>query len=500
MNKAYHLLILLLLLFAGCKDKSEHENDHGSEVRLKQLSYTLYSEKTELFVEFQPLVVNQNTRFAIHLTKLGETFLPLTEGKVTVSLIVDGKGIRNSTDAPTSPGIYRLALKPIKPGKGKLIFEIVTEGYSDRFEIDNIEVYADENEANKYNTENEAEGDITYLKGQAWKEGFANTQVVKQSFYNIIKTSGQILSAPGDEIMITAKSGGIVRFIGNKTISGSEVKSGTNLFTISGGEMTVGNVDVAYSQAKNNYDRTKAEFNRASELIKDQIISEREYLNAKSEYENAETAFNNLSRNYTNKGQNISSPMSGFINNIFVNEGQYVEAGTPLATVSKNKNLILQANLSQRNFDKLPSINSANFIPEGSQTTYNTDLLNGRLVSFGKSVSVNSPFISVTFEIDNIGNLIPGSAAEVFLKTTPISNALVVPVTSLIEEQGSFYVYVQTSGENFQKREVKTGASNGVSVQILSGISEGERIVTKGAYQIKLASTSGELPAHGHEH
>ena len=78
--------------------------------------------------------------------------------------------------------------------------------------------------------------------------------------------------------------------------------------------------------------------------------------------------------------------------------------------------------------------------------------------------------------------------------------ALVVPVTALLEEQGVFYVYVQTEGESFQKREVKIGAADGLRVQILSGIAEGERVVTKGAYQIKLSTASGTLPAHGHEH
>jgi membrane fusion protein, heavy metal efflux system len=61
-------------------------------------------------------------------------------------------------------------------------------------------------------------------------------------------------------------------------------------------------------------------------------------------------------------------------------------------------------------------------------------------------------------------------------------------------------VYVQTAGESFEKREVKLGASDAAQVQLLSGVQEGERVVTKGAYQIKLATLSGTMPAHGHEH
>lgn len=110
------------------------------------------------------------------------------------------------------------------------------------------------------------------------------------------------------------------------------------------------------------------------------------------------------------------------------------------------------------------------------------------------------PFIPVHFEISSKQGMVPGSFAEVHLKTSPIEGSLAIPVTALVEEQGVFYVYVQTGGESFQKREVKTGVSDGRIIQVLSGITEGERIVTKGAYQIKLSQASGTMPAHGHEH
>ena len=143
---------------------------------------------------------------------------------------------------------------------------------------------------------------------------------------------------------------------------------------------------------------------------------------------------------------------------------------------------------------------SANFKTTENETVYNTQQLNGRVISYGKSVSATAPFIPLTFEIDNTGNLIPGSVVEVYLQSFPISDALVIPISSLIEEQGSFFVFVQTGGERFQKRDVKLGSGDGIYVQLLSGVAEGERVVTKGAYQIKLSTASGTLPAHGHEH
>ncbi len=59
---------------------------------------------------------------------------------------------------------------------------------------------------------------------------------------------------------------------------------------------------------------------------------------------------------------------------------------------------------------------------------------------------------------------------------------------------------MQISGEGFERRTVKIGKRNGKNVEILQGLEVGEVVVTKGAYQVKMASMSGSTPAHGHEH
>ena len=87
-----------------------------------------------------------------------------------------------------------------------------------------------------------------------------------------------------------------------------------------------------------------------------------------------------------------------------------------------------------------------------------------------------------------------------WIKTTPNESALKIPVSALMEEYGTFSVYVQTGGETFEKRDVVLGVSDGIYVQILSGVDEGERVVTTGAYQVKMASMSGQVPEHGHSH
>ncbi|WP_418730004.1 efflux RND transporter periplasmic adaptor subunit, partial [Coprobacter fastidiosus] len=102
---------------------------------------------------------------------------------------------------------------------------------------------------------------------------------------------------------------------------------------------------------------------------------------------------------------------------------------------------------------------------------------------------------------DNKGDIIPGSYVEVFLLSGNTNNVITVPVTALTEEQGSYFVYLQLDKEGYKKQEVTLGVNDGKEVQILAGIKPGDRVVTKGAYQVKLAANSSIIPeGHSHSH
>ena len=488
---------LLAVGFIACKQKA---SEAPEETGLEPVSYTLYTGKSELFVEFKPLVVGQTSKFAAHLTKLGENFLAFTEGTVTVSLIMDDKGLKNTATTPSSPGIFRLALQPSHAGMGKLVFDIQTKEFTDQVIIDSIEVYTDEKTAIAAQPKEAVGNDISYLKEQAWKVEFANAPVLRQTMYDVVKATGQIISAPGDEVTVAARSNGIVKFSTRNAVVGSVIRAGQSMFTVTGGEIPFENVEASKQSARAELSIAKSEYDRASELIKDKLITQADFQNAKLRYQNAQIALNNLSKNYSAGGKSLSSPISGYIKSILISEGQYVAAGQPLATITKNQKLILRVDVSLKDANRISSIQEANFTIIQNKLAYNTKNLNGRLISIAKTTGENTPFIPIHFEIDSRPDLLPGSFAEVFLKTVPLNNVLVIPTSALVEEQGIFYVYVQTEGESFQKREVKLGANDGQNIQILSGVNEGERVVSKGAYQIKLSTASGTLPAHGHEH
>ena len=497
MNKL--LLTILIALLASSCQQSNSPDEHAHEAESPTLAYTLYSDNTELFVEFKPLVVGQSSQFAAHFTKLGETFTALEEGTITLSLIVHDKGIRQTSEKPSSPGIFRLALKPTTPGTGRLIFDIRTEEYTDRIVIDSVTVFADEKAAQEAPVEEAPEGGMTFLKEQAWKIEFANEEVKPQPFHEIIKVSGQLNARPSDEQVVTARSNGVVMW-NNSIVPGSQVTQGEQLFVLASGNFTQGNIQSQYREAKANLEKAEADYNRVQPLLADKIISQKDYLEIKNRYEQAKIQFETLNRNYTQGGQTVQSPMNGFVKQISVRSGEFVEAGQPLAVITKDQSLQLQADVPLRYATRLPFITEAHFRTLHDNKVYSTEELNGKVLSYGKAIGDAASLLPIYFSLTNNGSLIPGDVVEVYLKSRAIDNALVVPESALIEEQGNFYVYVQVGGESFAKRAVTLGAQDGTMVQILSGVTAGERVVTKGTYMIKLASQSGAVPAHGHEH
>lgn len=499
MNKALIILFIASLAFSCQRGGASDEDGHAHAEESPSLDYTLYSERTELFVEFKPLVVGQLSTFAAHFTKLGENFEAINEGSVTLSLVVDEKGIRQTSEQPASPGIFRLALKPVAAGTGKLIFDIKTKAYTDRIVIDSVTVFADEATAKNNIVPGSLDGEIVFLKEQAWKIEFANEEVKPQTFHEVIQASGELSARPSDEQVVTARSNGVVHW-NNQATPGTSVKQGQQLFLLASGNVAQGNVESQYREAKANFEKAEADLKRVEPLLDDKIISQKDYLEIKNRYDQARIQFDIISRNYTQGGQAIRSPMTGFIKQISVRSGEYVEAGEPLAIITNDLSLQLQADVPVRFAAQLPSIAEANFRTLHDDSVYNTRELDGRVVSYGKALTANTSLLPIYFSFTNDGTLIPGESVEVYLKSQPIENAIVVPESALIEEQGNYYVYIQVAGESFEKREVKIGADDGTSVQIISGLSPGERVVTKGAYLIKLASQSGSVPAHGHEH
>ena len=338
--------------------------------------------------------------------------------------------------------------------------------------------------------------EIILPKAKAEAAGVKTSIIEPEVFEQVIKTSGQVLAAQGDESVAVATVAGVVSFRG-KVTEGMSVGKGTALVTISSSNIADGD---PVQRARIAYDISRKEYERMQALVKNKIVSDKEFAQAEQNYENARISYEALAKNHSAGGQAVTSPISGFVKNILVKEGDYVTIGQPLVSITQNRRLFLRAEVSEKYYPSLRTIGSVNFKTPYDNKVYELKELNGRLLSFGKSAGENSFYVPVTFEFDNKGDIIPGSFVEVYLLSSPMENVLSLPRTALTEEQGLFFAYLQLDEEGYKKQEVTLGADNGKSVQVLSGIKAGDRVVTQGAYQVKLASASNAIPAHSHEH
>ena len=346
--------------------------------------------------------------------------------------------------------------------------------------------------------ENHAGGsdEIILPPAKAQAAGVAVSTVEPGSFHQVIKTSGQVMAAQGDESVAVATVAGVVSFKG-KVIEGMSVSKGTPLVVLSSKNMADGD---PVQKARIAYEVSKMEYERMKALVGNKIVSEKEFAQAEQIYENARISYEAVAKNHSASGQAVVSPISGYVKNLLVKEGDYVSVGQPLVSVTQNRKLFLRADVSEKYYPYLNSIGSANFCTPYNNKVYTLKELGGRMLSYGKASGENGYYVPVTFEFDNKGDVIPGSFVEVFLLSSPMENVLSLPHSALTEEQGSFFVYLQLDEEGYKKQLVTLGADNGESVQILSGIKAGDRVVTQGAYQVKLASATNAIPAHSHEH
>lgn len=525
MNHIKYLFIVLSLVLWNCghnhseseahsHEHSEHSHDHSGHshedenahshegIELEKIQYTAYSNEFELFAEADVFIVDKPAGILSHFSFL-QDFKPLEEGVVVAKLIIGDKEYTQALEKPTRKGIYSFTITPKSAGKGQLIFDIKSSRGDSQVIINNVSVYECAHSASEAHQHEEPStvNTISFTKEQSWKIEFATEAPCVQPFGQVIKTTAKVVPATSDELIITAKAKGVVVMNSGAILAGNSVKSGVTLFTVGSTGIADENSAVVYTEAKNNFEKAKADYSRAQELAKDKIISDKDLLQSKVEFENAKVHFESISSTYSSSGQVVKSSIDGFVSNVYVTNGQFVEVGQPLISVMRNNKVYLRADIQPKYASVLGTIQSANIRVLPSKNSFTFEELNGKVVSYGKSTEMDGFLIPVTIQVDNNGFFVAGSFVEIFLKAENSKQALTIPNIAILEEQGSFSVLVQVNPELFEKREVKLGATDGLRTEVLSGISSAERVVSKGAILVKLAQASGALDPHaGHVH
>ena len=297
MKRLYVVAIAAACLLAACtnhqKSEHDHENeqvvgghDHHDEVSQKLIQY---NETYELFAEAEPFIAGEAANVLAHFTYL-ENFKPLEGAGVRASLDVNGEQSQAKAEA-VSPGIYRLAITASKAGDGQLKFSIATaEGVSEL--IVPVKVFADSHEPyHFYGEEKIPATAVPFTKEQSWKLDFATALPESKPFGQLIKTTARVEALPAKTKTLTAQTSGVVQFASAGIVAGSTVIAGQQLFTITGSGMGDDNAALVYQTAEGDYELAKAEYERMKKLADKQIVSQKEFLQAKNSFDKASAKY-----------------------------------------------------------------------------------------------------------------------------------------------------------------------------------------------------------------
>lgn len=185
----------------------------------------------------------------------------------------------------------------------------------------------------------------------------------------------------------------------------------------------------------------------------------------------------------------IKAPISGKVADRESSPGEsFEEAGEPLMTILNDNGVLASANIYEKDLGKVKSgqqvqVKVAN-LPNRTFT--------GQVDFVGAAVEGETRVVPVKAKLTNSNGLLkPGMFAELEVLTERTSAAIVtVPNTALVEANGKQLVYVQ-NGNAYQPVEVTLGQTSGDTVEVKSGLFEGDLVVTQRANQLYAQSLRG---------
>ncbi|MFY9974982.1 MAG: efflux RND transporter periplasmic adaptor subunit [Chromatiaceae bacterium] len=502
----------------GGHDQLHGEHGHGHDPGA--IAVTHFTEATELFVEFPALTVGEESGFAAHLTRLDD-FRPVAEGRVSVRL--SGGELPDevfSVDAPSIPGIFRPVAIPEHAGERTVSLTLEAPGLTSTHELGTYQVYPDRESAlADQPAEEEAGDEISFLKEQQWKVDFATAPVQRRPLHASVRATGVIKARKDGEAVVGAPAAGHLLASDAFPRIGTRVSAGQPLATIlpkvAGDQVDVASLELAVERARSEHQFAEREHARLQTLVTQRAASPRDL----NEAENAErvakaelvAATERLARYRRTLGSEgapediglkVRAPIAGTLAEILVTAGSYVEEGDEMFHIVDTDRLWLEASVAEADVGRLRDPQRAWFSVEGLQRTFTADpATGGQLVAFGTLVDPVRRTVPLVFELSNPdGQLRVGMFADVRISTGDSAEDTALPVSAIVEEAGQDVAYVMLGGESFERRVVRLGIRDGDHVQVVEGVAPGERVVTRGAYLVRLAGASPAAAGHGHAH
>ncbi|HPF18720.1 MAG: efflux RND transporter periplasmic adaptor subunit [Eubacteriales bacterium] len=250
---------------------------------------------------------------------------------------------------------------------------------------------------------------------------------------------------------------------------GDRVTAGQVLF-----EIDKGQVSATYNQAKESFDAVASTFARMELLYREGAVSLQDYESAKSQYAAARESLNMAADMYGNF--TITSPIDGYVTALNVSVGS-IAGGTAAGSVANVEELIIETSVSEI---------LAQSVEVGETVQVYIDSLGkeytGTVTAFSPVPSMGMLTYPLTITMLPDEALFAGMFAEVRLVSERVQEALCIPSESVIIRDGRTVVAVLDREDVPELKEVIPGIDNGIVVQIISGLEEGDRVIWTGQH------------------
>lgn len=378
-------------------------------------------------------------------------------------------------------------------------------------------------------------GAVKFLMEQQWLIRMKLALVEEQTLARQITATGRVIPAANSQAVVAPPVGGILSGrnlprVGQRVARGqaiavvqqtatsaeqAQVRAAAATLSLENARLEADRRTAAgeLETARVRLDLATKEAARAQRLYERKAFSERQLQAAEADLKAAKAAYDaaakrvealssssaNVSRSVgsANASYTVSAPLSGYVTKVNKSLGEQVQPGEAILEISNLDTVWVEAPIFERDLSRLVGNVSATF----TTPAYPDQEFKGVVLDIGAVIDEQTRASKVTFQLPNNGRALRlGMQANVRLDAGEQVTAMLIPKEAVLEHEGKKIVYVLLSGEEFERREVSVGDEIGNKIAVLSGLNKGERVVTQGAYQLKLQeSQPADAGAHTHE-
>lgn len=289
-------------------------------------------------------------------------------------------------------------------------------------------------------------------------------QVERRDMASYIETNGT-LEAESEVDIVARSAGPIVELRAEETMA---VRKGQLLARLDQEEIA-SRLEVS----RVALEEAETAFERAETLQRANLISSEAFDQARSRVEAARAEFrgNEIQMAYTQ----IRAPFSGLIVERYVKFAENVAVNQPLFRLSDFDPLLCPIQVPERDLPRLavgqPAYLTVDAWPD--------ERFEARVLRLSPVVDAATGTVKVTLEVEAAGKLRPGMFGSIFLQTDTHEGALVIPKTALALDSIGDAVFVVDGGAA-KRRDITLGVREGDFVEVVSGLEEGEPVVSVG--------------------